>query len=223
MKRTLLTVSIGDRFGRLVVTQINTGKTKHGKWLHTCKCDCGAERTYIHGNLVRGLSQSCGCVGVERMKSGIAKTHGLSNGPEWLAHRNMLNRCYNPRNIGYPRYGGRGITVCERWRGPDGFKNFYADMGPRPEGPPKHSLGRIDNDGPYAPGNCRWETYVEQGRNQSSNRLITFRGVTKTMADWARHLGCTKAVLHRRIDWAGWDVGRALTTPVQPRAKRKAP
>jgi hypothetical protein len=92
------------------------------------------------------------------------KKHGLSGTPEHRNWRNMIDRCGNPKCKYYPRYGGRGIKVCERWLGPDGFANFYADMGPKPS--PAHSIDRVNNDAGYEPGNCKWATKAEQARNR---------------------------------------------------------
>jgi hypothetical protein len=100
------------------------------------------------------------------------------------AWRGMLARCRNPRHPSYKNYGGRGITACERW---NSFENFLDDMGKRPS--PKHSLDRIDNNGNYEPGNCRWATRREQANNTRMNRFVTFDGRTMTLAQWARETG----------------------------------
>jgi hypothetical protein len=125
-----------------------------------------------------------------------ARKHGQWRTPEWQAWSQMRRRCYGVNHISYPRYGGRGITVCERWRGKDTFPVFLADMGPRPS--PQHTLERVDNAGPYSPENCCWATRAEQARNRRSTRLVTFQGKTMCLKDWARHLGLTyNALLYR--------------------------
>lgn len=137
----------------------------------------------------------------------------VSDHPDWDIFNAMLYRCNNPRSKKYPRYGGRGITVCGRWlRG--GFRVFVADMGPRPS--PKHSLDRIDNDGPYSPENCRWATMTQQQRNTMRNRLLAFQGQTMPMSEWAERLGMNPKVLRNRLT-RGWSVDRALSTPMSRR------
>ncbi len=121
----------------------------------------------------------------------------------------MLTRCENPRCEAYPRYGGRGIEVCKRWQT---FENFLADMGPRPSA--DHSIDRIENDGNYEPGNCRWATDAEQNQNTRSNRLLTYAGRTQPLSVWAREFGIRRETVRERLK-AGWDVERALT--VAPR------
>lgn len=105
----------------------------------------------------------------------------------------MLRRCLQPHRPDYPNYGGRGITVCDRWLN---FENFLADMG---EPPPGTSLDRVDNDGPYSPQNCRWATREEQGNNTRTNARICFRGITRTKSQWARELGITYRGLQKRV------------------------
>ncbi len=108
--------------------------------------------------------------------------HGLTKTADYKRWQSILNRCYRVENKDYHRYGGRGITVCDRWRfGEDGkpaIECYLEDMGPRP---PKAQTERIDNDGPYAPGNCRWATRNEQARNRKNNRLVTAWGVRMTL------------------------------------------
>lgn len=139
--------------------------------------------------------------------------HGYSYTPEYRAWQTMRLRCQNPANQAYANYGGRGIIVCERWR--ESVSNFIADMGPKPT--PKHEIDRINNDGNYEPGNCRWVTRTENDRNRRSNRWLTFRGETLTLTEWAQRFGIRNDTLTHRIE-IGWDVERALTTPVRPKS-----
>ena len=114
----------------------------------------------------------------------------------------------------YPRYGGRGITVCERWR--SSFENFLADMGRRPG--PEYSLDRINNDGNYEPGNCRWATIGEQAMNRRDNHWIEFNGERRCLTEWARHLGINRATLQYRI--AHMSTAEALTMPLNASKSR---
>lgn len=125
----------------------------------------------------------------------------------------MIARCYNPNVEKYPDYGGRGIVVCDRWRGEGGFELFLEDMGGRPVGA---SIERIDNDGPYSPENCRWATQMEQCNNRRSNRTLTFRGRSQTVSQWAREVGLNRGTLNERLE-LGWSVSDALTRPVARR------
>lgn len=125
----------------------------------------------------------------------------------------MINRCRNARSPYYHLYGGRGIKVCERWKGKNGFLNFLQDMGRRPS--PKHSIDRIDNNGNYEPGNCRWATRIEQNRNRRDNRLVTFNGQTKCIAEWCDETGLPEKSVRARLWLLGWSVEDALTTPIR--------
>ncbi|MGY8988455.1 MAG: hypothetical protein ACKVG7_07840, partial [Flavobacteriales bacterium] len=118
----------------------------------------------------------------------------------------------------YDGYGGRGISVCDRWR--DSFENFLADMGERPSN--EHSIDRKDNDGNYEPDNCRWATKKEQGRNRRSNRILTFNNKTQTLIEWSEELGISSAVIRQRIKASGWSIEEALTTPARQYKKRSS-
>jgi hypothetical protein len=107
----------------------------------------------------------------------------------------MLNRCYSKTCNGYQNYGGRGITVCERWR--NSFEAFRADMGEQPSD--KHQIDRIDNDGNYEPGNCRWATAKENSRNKRNHRLLTFDGKTKLLVEWADELSTQSGLNREKI------------------------
>jgi hypothetical protein len=112
----------------------------------------------------------------------------------------------------YLNYGGRGIIVCDRWLGADGYKNFLADVGKRPS--PKHTLDRRNNNGNYEPGNCSWATAAVQCRNRRNNRIIAYKGKTLCAADWAEELGINRKTLYTRLR-QGWPVERALTESKQ--------
>lgn len=158
----------GDKFNSLTLVAFSRRNSRStAYWI--CVCDCGVEKELQVGAVRTGNLKSCGC----RRSSALsvaAKTHGLSNSSEWRIWASMRNRCYNKNNINYPYWGQRGIVVCDRWR--DSFEAFLEDMGPRPT--PKHSIDRIDNDGNYKPGNCRWATMSEQSLNRRGSRHRSF-------------------------------------------------
>ena len=120
----------------------------------------------------------------------------------------MKRRCYYEKDIGYHNYGGRGIKVCDRWLGENGFKNFFEDMGPRPKG--KYSLDRINNDLDYCKENCRWGTKKDQDRNRRTNRIIEHNNEKLIMIEWAEKLGMTEACLKNRLD-SGWLMEKVIT------------
>jgi hypothetical protein len=137
-----------------------------------------------------------------------ATTHGGRRTPEYKVWAGMRARCYCETNPRYADYGGRGIRVCERWRD---FAAFLADMGPRPS--PRHELDRFpDNNGNYRPGNCRWATATQNGRNKRNNRRIVFDGKCLCVTEWAEVTGLTTAAINQRLD-DGWSIERTLTTP----------
>lgn len=142
----------------------------------------------------------------------MKRTHGCSGNSrtsEYAIWLSMKARCYNPLSKPYNNYGGRGITVCERWR--ESFQNFMEDMGPRPPG---MTIERLDNNGIYAPSNCKWATRKEQGVNKRNNRLIEYHGRRLTLSQWASETNISRQTLYRRL-LAGWSVEESLLCRVQ--------
>lgn len=221
----------GQRFGKLVVVSPAPKRGRRIFW--TCQCDCGGAKNVVADNLVSGHTTSCGCVHramMLRRNRTLLQKHGhAANGRPsrtYISWRAMISRCSVPGSIGYERYGGRGIKVCERWA--SSFENFLADMGERPA---KKTLDRFpDNNGQYEPANCRWATATEQAQNRrpykvvlpprqsaefyranqrkaahtrAAESAITAFGETKTLAEWASGLG-----MHRKQIWQrlkrGW-------------------
>lgn len=200
----------GQRFGRLTVIEKCSNKSPSVKgvmWL--CRCDCGGSTTTRTSSLRSGRTKSCGCLHKEFLASGKARTtHGMRSTPEYRTWSLMKDRCYNRKTPGFYKYGGRGITVCKRWR--NSFETFYADMGPRPS--TNHSIDRIDNDGAYSPDNCRWATKKQQARNRRTNLTITFNGETMTSVEWSKRLGGKEMLVSQRIR-LGWTEEEAVTIP----------
>ena len=179
---------IGEQFGKWAVVAFSHTK-KYTTWNDSyweCECSCGNTSTVSIRELKKGKTKSCGC---------NRKTHGMKGTPTHNSWHSMKTRCSSTS----PRYGGRGITVCTRWK--DSFENFYNDMGERPS--KKHSIERINNDGDYTPDNCKWATLDEQANNKSTNRPITYQGVTMNLCQWAKKLGICKSTLAERLD--KWD------------------
>ena|SRR3990167_4424025 len=180
----------GQRFGRLITIR----RDKNNSWdaiQYLCRCDCGNELIVLAGHLKTGNTKSCGCLKRDVIRR--PKTHGQSRSPLHRIWLTMRQRCQNPRNKKYTQYGGRGIRICKRW---EKFQNFLEDMGKRPFG---KMIERVDNNGNYDPGNCRWATAKEQANNTRRNRWISYGGMTLTLTDWAAHIGITPGSLHERL------------------------
>ncbi len=158
--RKLPPMAAGQRYGQLVAI-CQTGRNKQYNAIWKFLCDCGKETEKLAIKVIHGHTRSCGCLR-KVLFSTLTKTHGLRRTREYKSWAALKQRCLNPDDAAFRHYGERGIKVCERWR--DSFENFYADMGPRPS--PKHSIDRINNDGNYEPGNCRWATASEQVKNR---------------------------------------------------------
>jgi hypothetical protein len=197
----------GRRFGLLTVLRRDdlapSGAGVHARWF--VRCDCGTEKAVSGGTLNRGASHSCGCKRTE-LQSAKVRTHGKSKTPTWWCWSAMNARCTDERHRSYKRYGGRGIRVCQRWS--KSFEAFLADMGERPDG---LSIDRKDNDGLYScgkceeciangwPANCRWATTMQQGRNRSTTKLLSYGETTATTREWSEILGISIHVLRHRL------------------------
>jgi hypothetical protein len=198
---------VGSRFGRWLVLSVADANRL------ACKCDCGKEKPVWACHLRSGASKSCGCIAIE-----ANRTHGESGGgagsrrgthsAEYLTWQNMRARCNRPSLPGYKHYGGRGISVCARW---NDFGAFLSDIGRRPSA--KHSLDRINNEGNYEPGNCRWVTGERQMRNTRLTTILTIGETSLPLADWAEGIGLSRGGLRKRLA-LGWDPLEAVTRPV---------
>lgn len=199
---------VGLRFGRLVVISRAGAYGRSSPTWH-CVCDCETKVEIPGRRLHSGRTQSCGCLRREMSAARLPPLprHGLSDTPTYGTYESMLTRCYNPHREGWKNYGGRGITVCDRWRA--SFENFLADMGERPAG---LTLERKDNDGPYSPENCIWATRSEQARNTRNTVWLNVGGERLTVSEAAREAGIKPVTLHSRLR-LGWDLTKALTTP----------
>lgn len=172
-----------------------------------CVCDCGTTRNIAIQTLKQERSTHCGCRNGE-MNAQLHGTHLMSGTPTYKSWASLKARCLNPNNADYPDYGGRGITVCERWR--DSFADFYEDMGSRPEG---CSIDRIDVNGNYEPGNCRWATPTEQMQNVRHNVIVRFRGEDIALIEACRRAGLGREkykVIHARVHKRGMTFEQAL-------------
>lgn len=163
-KGATVNIHLGEKFGRLVVIGFSH-KSKGNQIIVNCRCECGTVKAILISSLVGKKTKSCGCLRLDKMAA-LFTTHGEAKrglcSTEYNSWAAMIQRCLNKNRKKYPNYGGRGIKVCDRWR--LSFIDFLADMGRKPS--PKHSLDRINNDGNYEPGNCKWSTNKEQSNNR---------------------------------------------------------
>lgn len=212
----------GEIFGRLTV-QEHSGKDKRGNALWLCLCQCGNKVVRRGTELTRHRIPSCGCfakelgqrrhnASLERKKFEPPKIdlrikHGLTNSRVYTIWCAMKNRCLNKKGQDYAYYGGRGITIDERWYD---FLNFLEDMGHPADG---MTLERINNDDSYSPTNCRWATRKEQCYNQRSNVVLSYENKNLTIGQWADLYGMKYMTLYSRID-RGMPIEIALTRPL---------
>lgn len=183
--------------------------------MNTCKApDCNRTDIkgygYCHKHYQR--LKAHGHINQTQTPKGFALEHRV----EYRCYTSIKTRCYNKSCPPYHNYGGRGIKMAPRWLGPNGFVNFYTDMGPRPK--TGHSLDRIDNDGDYCPENCRWTDAKTQGNNRRTNKLLEYNGETHTESEWAEKIGIRRGTLHERLR-RGVPLERALTMPKQTKKR----
>ncbi len=213
---------LGQRFGRLVVTECLGQQEKTGRRiLWKCKCDCGNEIVARSDCLRRGVTKSCGCysrdVHSEQLKK-QAVTHKGSNDRLYRIWSGMRSRCGNETHSSYHNYGARGIMVCEEWEHSyPAFKkwaieNGYDENAKRGD----CTLDRIDVNGNYCPENCRFISNAEQCNNTRRNHLVTLNGETKTFTQWLNEIGIERSTVYGRID-RGWPIYEAFFTPVNSR------
>ena len=199
----------GMQFGRLTVLSFHAlGENGRGaSWL--CQCSCGSDpKVIFRVDLINGRTKSCGCLSKEMSAARIkitATKHGRRKSRIYQIWLNMKQRCTNSAYKQYSDYGGRGITVCERWA--ESFEAFATDMGEPPSG--EHTIERRDTDGNYEPNNCHWATRSEQALNKRNNVNLTHDGRTQTATEWARENGINPATLRSRLS-RGWTVDQAI-------------
>jgi hypothetical protein len=194
---------VGQRFERLTVIKEapRDPQYKKPRRMWECLCDCGEIAIVTTTNLRNGGTRSCGCIRIK---------HGLYDHPVRQIWNNMIQRCTNPNNSAWKDYGGRGITVCDRWRV---FQNFVDDMGVPEKG---LTIERRDVNGSYCIENCEWATTAQQARNTRRNKKVEWNGKTQCLADWGDELGMNHRILGQRLR-SGWSVEKAFTTPIQNR------
>lgn len=191
----------GKKFGRLTVVEF-AGRKLPGRLKWKCICDCGVVLIVVGTDLSHGNTTSCGCKKREiqstygqRAKSEWATVHGMDGTPIYRRWCGMIERCCNSKSKHFTRYGRRGITVCDRWR--YSFENFYDDMGSPPSS--DLSIDRINNNGNYEPGNCRWATKTEQALNRRNNNYLEFNGKRLSISEWSDAIGINKQTICERI------------------------
>jgi hypothetical protein len=198
----------GKRFHRLVVISRAVNHGKDARW--NCQCDCGNTSIVQSNNLKSGNSKSCGCLNIDNIT-----VHGCSGKKitsEYIAWDNMKSRCYNPNNPRYKHYGERGIKICDRWLGKNGFQHFIEDMGAKPSA--EYSIDRIDNDGDYEPSNCRWATIKQQRNNQRVHpNSILIKG--EPLRSYCKRNNISFHTMYNRIKICGWSIEKAISTPIQ--------
>lgn len=201
---------IGEKFGRWTV--IEEAEKRNGMARLKCRCECGTEKVVYQKHLLSGASTSCGCLAKEKSRERLEiyrkdnATHRMTSTRLYHIWVNIKSRCNNPNNDSFAIYGGRGIKICDEWQDFSNFmawalSNGYTDT---------LTIERIDVNGNYEPLNCKWTTMKEQGNNRRNNHFITYKGITRTIAQWSEIVGIKRNTLYARINRDKWSIGRAL-------------
>jgi hypothetical protein len=192
--------NIGKKYSRLT---IKSYVGMRGKFpYYNCACDCGGVRTARLHNIRNGITQSCGCLLMEKVA-----THRLCHTKAYRSWISMRQRCNDKNNKHYNYYGGRGIKVCSEW---NSFETFLQDMGERPDG---HSIDRIDVNGDYCKENCKWSTAKQQARNRRNSIVIKIDEQSRDLSEWCDIYGISNNTVLERLK-RGWDKIAAVVTPV---------
>lgn len=206
MAANILIDLTGKRFGRYTVVERaprpETHKQQHAFW--KVRCDCGTERVIPGGSLRSGNSRSCGCL-CKDINADRLTTHGGRRTREYRIWRAVKDRCFNERNSHFDYYGGRGITMCDRWK--NDFTAFLADMGPCPDG---LTIERIDVNAHYDPSNCKWATYREQRQNQRRSKFVDYEGQRWNLKELCRHLGVKYNAVYDAVTRIGMTLEAAI-------------
>lgn len=203
----LIVYKKGDIIGECVFINYPYKDITSGGRSATFLCKCGKEFIARVNNVKNKTTRSCGCLALATATK-LKTIHGNYNIPEFKTWTAMFKRCYNPKEISYKNYGGRGIKICKRWSGKNGFNNFYQDMGKKPS--PKHTIDRLDNNKNYCKANCKWSTMREQSFNRRNSVFITFNGRTQCLSEWAIEMNIPYATLASRIS-KNWTLEKALS------------
>lgn len=209
----------GKRFGMLTVLH-RDGKDKWGDPIFRFRCDCGVEKSIRYGDVRKGSTISCGCYNKTKNigTPSPARTHGLSQTHIYNLYYGIKRRCYDDKDKDYHNYGARGIKMCDTWLGENGFETFVGDMGRRPS--TEYSIERLNVNGDYCPENCIWLDKKLQARNRRNNRFITFKGETKTVADWSEIVNIKQSTICKRLDLYGYTIEEALTLKSHDKRKK---
>lgn len=195
---------IGKKIGKLFVVEKTNEKASNGEYKYKCICECGKEKNIRGSNLKNGNSKSCGCYNVIK-RSKVSKGYRQNNLRLYNIYQNMKERCYNKNFKEYKHYGGRNIKICEEWQ--SDYRKFY-EWSMNNGYNNNLTIDRINVDGDYEPKNCRWITRQEQAYNKRNSKYITYKGETKTLAEWSKELNMSQPKLRYRI--MNWDIEQAF-------------